>query len=88
MRDTFVCREEITVEDLAGVGPGEMGRFGDGLEALDSGCAVDREIINWFVRNRSEGGVEGGCGEHGLHRTSVGEGEGAILWKYVRKCCL
>ncbi len=65
MRDAVVGGEQGVAEDAAGVGAGEVAGFGDGVEELAEGVAVDGEIVDGFVDGWGGSFVEGGLGKHG-----------------------
>lgn len=64
MRDPVLRGQEGAVEDFARVAAGEVSRFGDGVEDLESCCAMDREVVDGFVGDGFVGN-KGRFGEHG-----------------------
>ena len=72
MRDALFRSEEVALEDLAGVGAGEVAGFGHGMEDLWQRGAVDGKVVDRLVRRDGNGRVEGGLGEHGGDCARVG----------------
>lgn len=78
MGDAIFCREEIAVEYFASVAASEMAGFGNWMEDLEGGSAVDREVVDRFMGYWVVGNV-GGCWEHGDNGSGVGSCEGFTL---------
>ena len=49
MRDAVFGRLKLGVEHFAGVAAGEVAGFGNRVENLNFGCAMHREIVDWFM---------------------------------------
>lgn len=80
MRHAVIGGEEGAIKDAAGISAGEVSGFGDGVEELAEGIAVDREIVDRFVHGGGGAFDEGGLGEHGEDGFGVGSCETFALF--------
>ena len=74
MWDTFLCWEEVPVEDFPGICSSEMSGLRGWVEHLACGRVMYWKIVDGFMRDRMRGDVWS-LGEHRHDRFGVGNGK-------------